>query len=51
MKAAGRPFSAHIYEGTGHWFFEKDRVDAYDEQAAQHAWERTIDFLNQNLKT
>jgi carboxymethylenebutenolidase len=50
MKAAGRPFTAHIYEGTGHWFFEKDRVDAYDEQAAQFAWERTIDFLNHHLK-
>jgi carboxymethylenebutenolidase len=50
MKVAGRPFTAHIYKGTGHWFFEKDRVDAYDEQAAQLAWERTIDFLDQHLK-
>jgi carboxymethylenebutenolidase len=50
MNAAGRPFTFHIYQGTGHWFFEKDQANAYNEQAAQLAWDRTVDFLNQHMK-
>ena len=50
MKAAGRPYISYIYEGTGHWFFENDQVNAYNEQAAQLAWDRTIGFLNQQMK-
>jgi carboxymethylenebutenolidase len=45
LKKAGRPVSFYIYENTGHWFFEPDRLDAYDEAAAQLAWERTLEFL------
>ena len=51
MKAAGRPYISYIYKGTVHWFFEKDQVNAYNEQAAQLAWDRTIDFLNQQMKS
>jgi carboxymethylenebutenolidase len=45
LKKAGRPVEFHIYENTGHWFFEPDRIDAYDEAAAQLAWKRTLEFL------
>jgi len=45
LKKAGRPVTFYIYENTGHWFFEPDRLDAYDEPAAQLAWKRTLEFL------
>jgi carboxymethylenebutenolidase len=49
LRAAGRPVTFHRYAGTGHWFFEPDRPDAYDADAARLAWERTITFLQQTL--
>jgi carboxymethylenebutenolidase len=45
LNRAGRPVTFYHYKGVGHWFFEPDRVDAYDEVAAKQAWERTLDFL------
>lgn len=37
----------HLYPGTEHWFFEPG--DSYHPEAAEHAWERTVDFLARNL--
>lgn len=45
LRVAGRAVTFHRYPGTGHWFFEPDRTDAYDEAAAGLAWERTLAFL------
>lgn len=45
LRRAGRPVSFHSYPGTGHWFFEPDRVHAFDQTAANLAWERTLAFL------
>ena len=42
---AGRAVTFHTYPGTGHWFFEPDRADVYNEAAAELAWERTLAFL------
>jgi carboxymethylenebutenolidase len=50
LRAANRPVAFHTYEGTGHWFFEKDRKDAFVTQAAELAWTRTLGFLKQHLK-
>lgn len=46
---AGRPTTFYRYAGVDHWFFEQDRVDAYNEAAATLAWERTVAFLRTTL--
>lgn len=45
LQRAGRPVSFHRYSGTGHWFFEPDRTQAFNPAAARLAWERTLAFL------
>jgi carboxymethylenebutenolidase len=45
LRRAGRPVTFYRYPGTGHWFFEPDRVDAYNAEAAGLAWQRTMEFL------
>jgi carboxymethylenebutenolidase len=45
LKQAGRPVTFYHYPGTGHWFCEPDRPQAYDPAAAELAWERTLAFL------
>lgn len=49
LRAAGREVTIHQYPNTGHWFFESDRPDAYQPEAAQLAWQRTVDFLRRYL--
>ena len=49
LRRAGRPATFYRYSGTGHWFFERDRQDAYNQQAATLAWERTLTFLRNSL--
>ncbi|HLJ82431.1 MAG TPA: dienelactone hydrolase family protein [Ktedonobacterales bacterium] len=50
LRAAGRPVTVYPYPGTTHWFFEANRPDAYNAAAAALAWERTIAFLNAELR-
>lgn len=45
LKRAGRPVTFYRYSGTGHWFFESDRPQAYNREAANLAWDRTLAFL------
>lgn len=49
LRSAGCDVEFHRYPGTGHWFFEWDRPDALDPQAACLAWERTVGFLGRPL--
>jgi len=45
LRRAGRPVTFYQYSGTGHWFFEPDRLQAYNPTAASLAWDRTLAFL------
>ena len=40
----------HIYNGTEHAFFNDERPEIYNKEAAELSFERTIKFLNENLK-
>lgn len=50
LQAAGHAVTFYTYPGTGHWFFEEDRPDAYNAEAARLAWERTLEFLHTHLE-
>lgn len=45
LSLAGRPVELHSYEGVDH-FFAEEGTPAYDADAAQLAWERTVQFLS-----
>ena len=49
LKAAGARFTAHEYAGTQHGF-NNDTTPRFDAKAARLAWQRTMDFFDENLK-
>jgi carboxymethylenebutenolidase len=49
LRATGCEVTFYTYPGVGHWFFEEDRADHYDPEAASLAWERTLEFLRAHL--
>lgn len=49
LRAAGRPVDFYTYPDTGHWFFESDQPAAYNPEASELAWQRTIGFLHEAL--
>ena len=48
MLIAGVDFTAQVYPGCGHAFFNDTNPFAYDKAAAVNAWRRTLDFLAAN---
>ena len=50
LKKAGIEYAIHMYEGAGHAFMN-DTGPRYNREAAELAWQRTIDFLKKKLKT
>ncbi|MBU2863482.1 dienelactone hydrolase family protein [Reinekea forsetii] len=48
LKANKVPYSAYIYEGANHGF-HNDSTARYDEQEAELAWSRTIEFFKTHL--
>ena len=49
LKQLGKNFQSKVYPGADHGFFCNDRA-SYNPEAAKGAWERTLDFLEANLK-
>ncbi len=49
LKASNVPYTMYRYPGTQHGF-NNDTTPRYDRAAAALAWQRTIDFLNKNLR-
>lgn len=41
--------AVYIYPNAGHAFANEDNEEAYNEEAAQLAWERTMEFLEREL--
>jgi len=50
IRGAGKEVTFHFYPGTKHWFVEENRPAEYNRDAADLAWNRTIDFLNSKLR-
>jgi carboxymethylenebutenolidase len=49
LKANHVKYQGFVYEGANHGF-HNDTTPRYDEAAAKLAWQRTLDFFNQNLR-
>jgi carboxymethylenebutenolidase len=50
LKAAGVRYERHLYPSTQHGF-HNDTTPRYDAAAAKLAWDRTLGFLNQHLRS
>jgi carboxymethylenebutenolidase len=49
LKEAGVDYTIHMYEGVNHAFHNDTSEARYDKEAAELAWSRTIEFLQQHL--
>ncbi|MBM3729463.1 MAG: dienelactone hydrolase family protein [Actinobacteria bacterium] len=49
LKGRGKNATFHIYPGTHHAFFNDDRPDVYDANAARAAWVRVLALFRANL--
>ncbi|MCE3249666.1 MAG: Twin-arginine translocation pathway signal [Geminicoccaceae bacterium] len=49
LKEAGVDYTIHMYEGANHAFHNDTNAARYDQDAAELAWSRTIEFLKEHL--
>jgi carboxymethylenebutenolidase len=49
LKEHGKTYTLYMYEGVQHAFHNDTSAARYDEAAAKLAWQRTVDFLKENL--
>lgn len=49
LKAAGKDYTKHVYEGAQHAFHNDDNPDRHHPDASKLAWSRTMDFLKKSL--
>ena len=50
IKQRGVPTDFKIYEGQDHAFFNDDRPEVYDREAAQDSWQRTLRWFREHLR-
>jgi carboxymethylenebutenolidase len=50
LKKASIDYKLYMYEGVNHAFHNDTNPERYNKEAAQLAWKRTIEFLNEKLK-
>ena len=50
LKAAGKTYEFHRYDGAGHgiWYYDRPM---YRQEAAMDSWNKTLDFFDRYLKT
>jgi carboxymethylenebutenolidase len=48
LKAHGKSYVRHVYPGTRHGF-HNNSTPRYDAEAAELAWQRTIEFFKKHL--
>ena len=51
LKKASKEYQIFIYEGAGHAFFNDSNESRYHKEAAQLAWQRTLAFFKEKLKS
>jgi carboxymethylenebutenolidase len=51
LKKASIDYRLYMYEGADHAFFNDTNPARYNKEASQLAWKRTIEFLNEKLRT
>ena len=51
LKKSSLDYKLYLYEGTSHAFNNDTNAARYHREAAELAWQRTIDFLKEKLKT
>lgn len=50
LKELGKAHEFHSFPGTQHAFFNDERPQVYNTEAAQKAWSRMIEFFTENLQ-
>ena len=45
----GKEYEIHIYPKCDHAFFNDERPEVYNKEAAQDAWKRTVAFFRKHL--
>ena len=51
LKKAGVAYKIYMYEGANHAFHNDTNAARYDKAAGQLAWQRTVEFLKEKLKS
>ena len=49
LEENGKTFEIHMYDGVNHAFNNDTSEARYNREAADLAWQRTVDFLKANL--